>query len=250
MQDHATFDEIDVFARTASTLEITFTNNLETVGVGLVPTSAAKAVVPAPFRLPDDTQPVTPLVVLANKAGGIAVAGGAPEPGVYVQIGLLIAPPDGSGDINTLLLWHYTTHRHLARGMRRFGFGSQYVLALDYAIERDGEGGTTSLDVPRPAQPQLAMDGTFIAPSLPLPNGFVANWWSTHSGNLLKSTTTVPQGMIGEAQLRLTADAGSALGRLIGGGSLDFAALQNFNMFAYARTELSVLRESEEPQHL
>ena len=65
----------------ASKLELTFTQNTEIVGVGLVPTEQASALVPAPFRLPDDTQPATPLVVLANKAASIAVAGRPPERG-------------------------------------------------------------------------------------------------------------------------------------------------------------------------
>ena len=61
------------------------------------------------------------MVVLANKSAGITVGGRPAEPGEYVLIGLLLAPPDGTGAFNTLLLWHYTSHPQLARGLRSFG---------------------------------------------------------------------------------------------------------------------------------
>ena len=82
-----------------------------------------------------------------------------------------------------------------------------------------------------------------------MPNGFVANWWARHERGLLKVSTTVPEGLIGEAQLGLRTNADSELGRLIGGGSLGFAVLQRYNTFPYARTELSIVAHGKETAH-
>ncbi len=241
---------VDDDVQLSSNLSITLTDNMETVGVGLVPTERARALVPAPFRLPDDAQPVTPLVVLANKSAGITVGGTAPAAGAYVLIGLLIASPDGTGEFNTLLLWHYTSHRRLARTLHRFGVSSQLVPELEFTISLDGEGGTASLNLPRPARPALALAGTFGSQDQPVPNGFVANWWARHERGLLKVSTTVPEGLIGEAQLGLRTNGDSELGRLIGGGTLGFAVLQRYNTFPYARTELSIVAHGKETAHI
>ena len=90
------------------------------------------------------------------------------------------------------------------------------------------------------------MAGTFNAPDQPLPGSFVANWWARGVRGLLKASTSVPEGLIGEAQLGLRTNADSELGRLIGGSSLSFAVLQRFNTFPYTRTELSIVAHGKD----
>jgi hypothetical protein len=221
-------------------LVYTLIDNQEAVGVGLVPTAQARALVPAPLRLPDDHAPVTPLVVLATTARRMTIADGPPAPGAYALVGLLIASPDGTGVFNTLLLWHYTSNRHLARGLRRVGIAAQYVPQLELAVAREGNRGAVSLQLAHPARPALELAGTFSAPDQPLPAGFVANWWSRQERRLIKAATSVPAGAISAAQLGLRTDAGNALGEVIGGSQLDFAVLQRFNTFADARTEVTI----------
>ena len=227
-----------------SNFTITLADCVESVGVGLVSTERALALVPSEFRLAGDGQPVTPLVVLAIKGNGIAVAGYKPQAGKLVQVGLVIAPPDGTGDVNTFLLWHYTSDARLARSLKRLGLDTQYIPSIGYDVSRDGNGGSTSISVPHPARPTLSLSGMVAAPGMP--GAFVANWWARVERGLMKMQTSVPDGLIGEAQLTLTTGADTPLGRLIGGDSMTFAVLQRFNMFPHARTEVSIIFGDEE----
>lgn len=52
--------------------------------------------------------------------------------------------------------------------------------------------------------------------------------------------TEVPLLDLGEADLRLICDPGSALGRLIGAGRVDFPVLQQFNLFDAAQMQVVV----------
>jgi hypothetical protein len=79
---------------------VEFTDCVESIGVTLVPTALARACVPAQFILVGEGQPVTPLVVRTASCRGISVSGHEPKAGEIVHIGLVIVPPDGTGDIN------------------------------------------------------------------------------------------------------------------------------------------------------
>ena len=80
---------------------VEFSDCIESIGVGLVPTAQAEALVPAPFIVVGAGTPVTPLVVRTSDCGGIAVDDGPTKAGSVVQIGVVIVPPDFTGDINT-----------------------------------------------------------------------------------------------------------------------------------------------------
>src|SRR5215510_6546532 len=88
---------------------VEFTNCVESIGVGLVPTEVVQPLVPAGFHLVGEGQPVTPIVVRTADCGGIAVAGERSKAGSVVQIGVVIVPPDFSADINNYTLWYYTS---------------------------------------------------------------------------------------------------------------------------------------------
>ena len=219
-------------------LTIELTDCVESVGIGLVNAERAQHLLPPGFKLLNDGGPVTPLVVLGAQCQGIAVTGAVPSPGAYVQIGLVIAPPDNTGEINILMLWHFTTHLTLARGLKSLGLNSQHLPTLDYDVTLGGKAGSTRITVPAPAQPPLILGGKISEPTEPI--SFAGNWWAKTERGLLKMSSTVPHALASDAQLTLTTRADNPLGRLIGADTLSFAALQRFNIFKQAQTAVSL----------
>jgi len=226
-------------------LSVILSQCVECVGVGLVPTERALPLLPAPFRLPDDSQPVTPLVVLAQHCAGIAVDGQAPQGGILVEVGLLVVPPDGSGDVNAFTLWSFTTDAELASSLQRLGLDAQHIPAISFEVSSDGTSATNSISVPYPGHPSLMMHGTVTPADMSnmpgAPGPFVANWWGKVDSGLLKLETHVPEWSPSPAQLTVTTSNDSPLGQLIGGISMGFPVLQNGNVFAYAATEVRVI---------
>lgn len=220
-------------------LTIDLTDGVENVGIGLVATERAQALLPPPFKLANTGEPVTPLVVLAARCQGIAVTGAVPTPGTFVQIGLIVAPPDGTGEINIFTLWHYTTHLTLMRALKNAGLNSQHVPDIEYDVILGGKAGSARLTVPSPGQPPLLLAGAIREPSQPVT--FNGNWWGKAGNRLLKLNSVVPAATFGDAELTLTTRATNPLGRLIGGETLNFAILQRFNTFPRVLTTVSVL---------
>lgn len=220
-------------------LTIALTDGVENVGIGLVNTARAQQLLPPPFKLANNGEPVTPLVVLAARCQGIAVTGATPTPGTFVQVGLIVAPPDGTGEINIFMLWHYTTHLTLARALKNAGLNSQHVPSIEYDVTLGGKAGSARLTVPAPGQPPLLLAGAIREPNQSVT--FNGNWWAKAGERLLKLNSLVPAATFSEAELTLTTRAANPLGHLIGGETLNFAILQRFNTFPQVRTEVSVL---------
>ena len=216
---------------TSSAVE--FSDCVESIGVGLVSTTDAEALVPAPFIVVGAGAPVTPLVVRTSDCGGIAVDGGPAKAGSIVQIGVVIVPPDFTGDINTYTLFYYTSDVKLAHLLEDNGVPAQHVGHLTYDLTT----GALHVRVPRPGTPTLSIDGTV---GNPVPAGsFVANWWSGDVGGAVKMSTNVPAIAIGEADLVLTTNPDGLLGQLIGGESIGFPLIQQFNAFAGAHMDIT-----------
>jgi hypothetical protein len=222
-------------------LAVEFTSCVESIGVGLVPTGLAQALVPPAFHLVGEGQPVTPLVVRTADCGGIAVDGRRPRAGSIVQIGVVIVPPDGTGDINNYTLWYYTSDARLATRLQRLGVDAQHVPTIDYAFDPGPAGTSVPLDVavPRPGRPRLAVRGTVVASDASA-GSFRANWWIQGDEGVVKMDTTVPDISIGGADLTLTTPARGPLGELVGGAELSFLVLQQFNTFGAAGMDAGI----------
>lgn len=218
-----------------SGFDVKFTGCVESIGVDLVPTEAAQAFVPPGFVLAGAGTPVTPIVVRTARCGGIEVAGGRSRPGVVVQVGLIIVPPDFSGDVNIYTLWYYTTDERLARHLRGLGMDTQYVPDISYGYAPHGAGESThfSVLVPRPGTPALAVVGSVTGSATPA-GPFEAVWWAATDDGIVRMDTTVPGIDTGTADLTCYTPRGSGLGGLIGGDELEFAVLQQFNTFTRA----------------
>ena len=220
---------------------VEFTNCVESIGVTLVSTERARALIPTDFHLAGDAAPVTPLVVRTARCD-IAVAGQPAKNGSIAQIGLVIVPPDFTGDINNYTLWYYTTDAELANHLVRLGVGAQHVQNIEYGYLQSEAGSTVpfSVNVPRPGDPTFLVSGTVTKSDVPS-GSFVANWWQNGRRGNVKMNTDVPSIYVGNANLTLTTDPNNELGQLIGGASTGFPILQQFNTFAGAHMEVTVV---------
>jgi hypothetical protein len=215
---------------------VDFRDCIETIGVALVPTDEARAMVPPSFVLAGEGTPVTPAVVRTSRCRGIAVDGGRSDPGAVVQIGLVLVPPDFTGDINNFTLGYFTSDARLAERLRRAGVDAQHVPTIVYAYlpQAPGDSDPLAVLVPPPGRPQLAVGGHVTASNVPA-GTFDANWWSESGHARVKMATDVPTIFIGTADLTLLTNAANSLGQLFGGGVVPFPILQQFNTFAHAR---------------
>jgi len=220
---------------------VEFTNCVESIGVTLVPTAKARALVPPEFHLVGEAAPVTPLVMRTARCD-IAVGGQRPNGGSITQVGLVIVPPDFTGDINNYTLWYYTTDAELANHLVRLGVAAQHVqnIMYDYLPGVPGNPVPFLVNVPRPGDPMFSLTGTATWSEVPS-GSFVANWWQSGRRGSVKMNTDVPAIYIGGANLTLTTDTDNELGELISGGSTGFAIVQQFNIFATAHMEVSVV---------
>lgn len=223
----------------ASNFPVEFSDCVESIGVTLIPTERARALVPSEFHLVGEGAPVTPLVVRTARCG-IAVAGQKPNIGSITQVGLVIVPPDFTGDINNYTLYYYTTDAELANHLVRLGVGAQHVenIAYGYVPGLAGSPVPFLVDVPRPGDPTFSLSGTVTMSGTPS-GSFVANWWQNGRRGNVKMNTNVPAIYIGSANLTLETGAENELGLLIGGGSSGFPALQQFNTFSMAHMEVA-----------
>jgi len=214
--------------------DVEFSNCVESIGVTLVPTASAHNLVPAQFVLVGEGQPVTPLVVRTSRCG-IAVAGQKANVGEIVQIGAVIVPPDGTGDINNYTILYYTSDFRLAVRLLLAGVTAQFVPTLDYDLTTQNN--TLQVRVPLPGIPRLEVSGS-VTPSPDPAGSFLANWWQATRNGSVKMSTNVPVIKIGGADLTLSTNPNGPLGQLIGGGATGFPILQQFNTFATAHMEV------------
>ena len=216
---------------------VEFSNCVESIGVTLAATADVRPSVPSPFVVVGEGQPVTPLVVRTARCG-IAIDGGRVHRGEIVQVGAVIVPPDFTGDINNYTIWYYTSDAFLALRLALAGVHAQFVPTMDY----DYHPGDSAFHVavPLPGIPRLDLSG-MVTPSSQSAGSFLANWWQLTPSGIVKMGTDVPVIDIGGGDLTLTTRAQGPLGQLIGGSSIGFPILQQFNTFVAAH--MSVVRQ-------
>ena len=220
-------------AKPTSTVNVAFRDCIESIGVALVATDGARALVPPGFVLVGEGQPVTPLVVRTSRCRGIAVDGHGEEPGAVVQIGVVTVPPYFTGDINNYTFWYETSSPRLAHALQDLGVPARHVERIDVDFESTGGAAPFAVTVRRPGDPRLSLEGNVVESQTPA-GSFTANWWRQTGQGAVKMETAVPVILIGTADLELTTSPNGSLGQLIGGAFLGFPLLQQFNTFEQA----------------
>jgi hypothetical protein len=210
---------------------VEFTNCVESIGVTLLPTVQIEAMIPDGFVVVGTGQPVTPIVVRTARCG-ISVDGRHVRTGSVVQIGAVIVPPDFTGDIDNYTLLYYTSDNKLAQELTNLGIPAQFVPTIDYDLisGQHDDPDQLHVTVPRSGQPLLSISGEVIPSHVPA-GTFTANWWARTRRGTIRMQTFVPEISIGTADLQLTVPAGSSLSELIGGETIGFPILQQFNSF-------------------
>ena len=221
-----------------------FSDCVESIGVEVVPTVTIRPQVPVQFTLAGETGPVTPVVVRTANCGGLGLsrafleAADADVDGAVertrravsiVQIGAIIVPPDGTGDVNLYTLFYHTNHLALLAALRYAG-----VQANPALVSYDYRPGVGRLDVQLIGlHDSIALRGT-VGPLDTAPVPFVSNWWATTNQGVVKIATTVPALVISTADLTFQATANSTVASVLG-TSASFSVLEQFNGFASAQ---------------
>jgi hypothetical protein len=229
--------EADELRRSAD-FDVSFTDCVESIGVTLSSTELVDPLVPAEFVVAGTGTPVTPLVVRTASCEGISVDGRPARAGSVMQIGAVIVPPDGTGDIDNYTLRYFADDRRLVAALRGAGLAATKA-RIGYQLG-DANGAETSLDVavrPRGDSP-LSVGGTVTPVSTPA-GSFLANWWTQTQYGALKMSTNVPVIAIGSAELSLQLASTDELAALFGATTVEFPILQQFNAFAAAEMHVT-----------
>ena len=188
----------------------------ELIGLGPVPMSAVRPLAPANyFIIPFDTG-VAGLVVRAAECQ-INVGGGPARPVRIAQIGVAIASPDGTGQINNYTLLYATNDSRLAGALQDLGL----AVGLDplLAYEFNSATGEVYVAVAPPGVPAYFLSGSASNP----PSGgdpVTANWWAQTRRGTLKMATSIPAISYGfPTSTVLHTSRASLLGGIIGGNT-------------------------------
>jgi len=226
-------------------IAVDFSDCVESIGVEVAPTATVRAQVPAEFTLAGEAAPVTPVVVRTANCGALALSRAFPEadadaastasnnprPISIVQIGALLVPPDGTGDVNVYALWYHTNSLRLLAALRYAG-----VQATAGFVNYDYRATSGSLNVSLLSlQNVITLRGS-VGPLTTAAVPFVSNWWASTAQGTVKISTAVPALVISTADLTLQASAGSAVSALLG-TSASFSALEQFNGFSSAHAQ-------------
>lgn len=217
--------------------DVSFADCVESIGVTLASTVAVEALVPPAFIPVGTGTPVTPLVVRTASCGSISVDGKRGHAGSVVQMGAVIVPPDGTGDINNYTLFYYSDDAKLVEALERAGMTATKA---QVAYQTETEGAESSLDVTVRARGRSSLHvGGSVTPVSTPAGPFLANWWIDTRRGPLKLSTNVPEIAIGSASLVLDARPESDLAELFGGTSVAFPILEQFNAFDAAGMHVS-----------
>lgn len=215
---------------------VKFSNCAESIGVALAPMANVEPLIPDEFIPVGSGTPVTPLVVRTAHCD-VTINGQKLKSRSIVQVGAVIIPPDGTGDINNYTLLYYTDDFRLALALLLSGVEAQFVPTIQYQLP---SASTLSVRVPAPGTPRLKLSGSVQRSTTPA-GAFLANWWQKTDFGLVKMSTNVPVIAIGSADLTLTVNSDGLLGNIFGAAVIGFPILQQFNTFDSATMNVKLL---------
>ena len=215
-------------------LEVNFEACSEFAGLTFVPTQNVESLVPGGFELAHFTTEAEAVVVVrvANCAA-VSVKNGPARAGTVAQVGVTLAGPDATSDINNYTLWYVTDNRKLAQELVKYGVDAEYSSDITYAFTPDSSGtGPFDIAVSAASAPDYFLEGSASVPtSAAVP--FVASWWYESCRGTVQMRTTLPQIQFSSSSMTLTA-LGNRFQDIVGTGPVSFPGLDSYNTFDQA----------------
>jgi hypothetical protein len=229
-----------VTAQDARNFAANLSNCTEVIAFGPIPLANVQQLVPAAFTINLFGPTTAGLVIRASECN--LTFGAAPETQVLVaQIGVSIASPDGTGQINNYSLLYETNNLSLWRALRSAGWPALYDPHLAYEFTPGTTGSGSVYIAVSPLDGPYFLEGDASPPPGP-PAPVVANWWFASNGTNVKLATSIPAPGIayGQATTTLFTSELTGLGALIGGNSdANFPFLNARGIFAQATLTVS-----------
>jgi hypothetical protein len=160
---------------------------------------------------------VAGLVVRASECAGLSIGGSPAKPVRIAQVGVAIASPDGTGQINNYTLLYATNDSRLAEALQELGLpaGLDPLLAYEFSTSS----GEVYVAVAPPGVPAYFHTGT-ATEAPPGGDPVVANWWAQTRHGTLKMATSIPAISYGfPTNTVLHTSKTSLLGQIIGGNT-------------------------------
>ncbi len=198
--------------------EVLFSDCTEFVGTGQVPLARAQRFIPAGFQIAAGPGDTATLVVRAAQCKSVKVDNGPAEAGTLTQYGIIVVPPDGTGDINNYTIGYATTSRRLAQRLERVGLPVSIDEDMAYGVTPNPPGAAGVLFV-ESSPGDTASFFLHGAVSDPAPGSFfpfLANWWYESKKGRMKMATAIPSIGFGASTVRLYTRLDSNLGFLTG----------------------------------
>lgn len=182
--------------------------------------------VPATYLMVGEPGAVT-LVVDGMKCVDLAVAGGKDGAGNVSDVGVLIEPPDGSGDLSVYGLWQPTNREDHAARDRALGLRTFDAPLLDVRGSPSGGvktpgNGRASFKVPWEANAYAADAQVGLVSPKTAPFTRTV-WWHDSEKGTVRVTHTVSPADLYSAAGTVTAGAGSDMAKVLGGSGVQGA---------------------------
>ena len=190
----------------------------ELIGLGPVPLSVVRPLVPSTFVIPEFGPGTAGLVVRVGQCQALSTSGTAARPVNVGQIGVAIVSPDGSGDINNYTLFYTTSDDRLARALQDAGLPAALDPVLAYEFTPNLSGELYAAVAPFGA-PAWFVSGSAADTPLGGPAPVTANWWFQTKRGTLKMATVIPSIQYVIAGFTLHTSKVSPLGQIIGGNT-------------------------------
>lgn len=212
-------------------LSVDFEHCSEFAGLTFVPTENVRDLVPTHYQLAHFTTSEEAVVVVrVVDCKAVRVQDGPKRKAIVAQVGVTLAGPDATADLNNYTLWYVTDNRALSRELSKLGVAAEHSLDLDYDFSpRRGGTGPFNITVSADQAPDFVLTGTATKPSqAAVP--FVASWWDDTFRGQVQMRTTLPRIKFGQSVMSLTA-FGPALQDILGTGPVTFPGLDSYNTF-------------------
>jgi hypothetical protein len=214
------------------TIKANLSNCTEQIAFGPIPTATVEPLVPQSYSIATFGPATAGLVVRASQCQQLTLGPLPLGPVLVAQIGISIASPDGTGDINNYSLLYVTNSEPLAVALLAAGLPAQVDRTFAYDFTPDSTGSGPVYMAVSPVDGPYFLTGTASPPPGP-PAPVVANWWFTGQSARVKISTSIPGIAYGPSMKVLYSGKATNLGQIIGGNSdSNFSLLDARGVFA------------------